>query len=462
MRILVVDDDPIARQLIGEELDATEHEYRLAADGQEALEAFRGDESSFDLVLSDLVMPRMDGLSLLQEIKKSDEVTPVILMTAVERSAEAAVRAEELGADDYLLKPLKQGEVLFAIDRAVKQRELRERLEALDEAVNERYGFDNLVGRNHRMRQIYDAIEILAQTDATVLITGETGTGKELVARAIHYNSERRDRRFLTINCGALPETLLESELFGHERGAFTGATSRKVGKFQYGDGGTVFLDEVGEIPMPIQVKILRVLQEREFERVGGNETLRVDLRVIAATNVDLPQAIAEGRFREDLFYRLNVVPLQVPPLRDRREDIPLLVRHILGRIREQMGRETASLSQPAMRTLMLHDWPGNVRELENVLERAVIMERGPVVRSIALAPGGGPGPAQTGAGEKAETPDLPLPQAVAGFERSYLEKMLRREGGNISRTAAASGITERTLHRKMKRYNLDKSDFRR
>lgn len=461
MKILVVDDDPIARQLIGDELDGTEHEYRLAADGQEALHIYRGEEAPFDLVLSDLVMPRMDGLSLLQEVKKGGDVTPVILMTAVERSAEAALRAEELGADDYLLKPLKQGEVIFAIDRAAKQSELRERLEALDEAVKDRYGFDNLVGRNHRMRQIYDAIEILAQTDATVLITGETGTGKELVARAIHYNSERRDRRFLTINCGALPETLLESELFGHERGSFTGATSRKIGKFEYGDGGTVFLDEIGEIPLPIQVKILRVLQERELERVGGNETIQVDLRIIAATNVDLPQAIAEGRFREDLYYRLNVVPLQIPPLRERREDIPLLVRHILGRLREQMGREVAGLSQTAMRTLMLHDWPGNVRELENVIERAVIMERGSRIRSIKLAAEGGAPPAETDRAPRRPAQDLALPDAVARFERGFLERALRREKGNIARTAAAAGITERTLHRKMKRYNLDKSSFR-
>jgi DNA-binding NtrC family response regulator len=461
MRVLLVEDDPIAQRLIAEDLRSQRHECRLASDGLEALDLLRGQDDAFDLVLSDLVMPRMDGLALLQEIKKDDPTLPVILMTGVEKSAEAAIRAEELGADDYLLKPLKQGEVLFAVDRAAKQRDLRRQVEVLDQAVQERFGFDNLVGRNHRMRQIYDAIEILARTDATVLITGETGTGKELVARAIHYNSPRRDQRFLTISCGALPETLLESELFGHERGAFTGANVQKIGKFEFGDGGTIFLDEVGEIPMPIQVKILRVLQDREFERLGGNRTIRVDLRIIAATHVDLPQAIEAGRFREDLYYRLNVVPLHMPPLRERKEDVPLLVRHVLTRLRERLKTDVKRVARPVLSALMRYDWPGNVRELENLIERAVIMARGPVIRSVEI-PDAGRATIPNGVMPGGMVPGKTLPEAVAACERAFIEGILRREGGHIGRSAAACGITERTLHRKMKRYGLNKSRYQR
>jgi DNA-binding NtrC family response regulator len=458
LRILVVDDDPIGIQLIAAELADEGHDCELAGDGREALERLEA-SGEFDLILSDLVMPHLDGLGLLRVVKERSATIPVILMTGAKKTADMAITAEDLGADDYLLKPLKPGEVTFAVDRAERHQALQKRLEALDEAVQDRYGFGNLIGKNPQMLRIYEAIEVVAQTDATVLVTGETGTGKELVARAIHFNSDRREERFVTINCGALPETLLESELFGHERGAFTGAAGMKTGKFEYGNGGTVFLDEVGEIPLPIQVKILRVLQERELERVGGNETIRVDVRMIAATNVDLPRAIAEGRFREDLYYRLNVVPLAIPPLRERKEDVPLLVRHFLARYRERSGRSVTRVSPGVMKGLMLYDWPGNVRELENALERACIMERGSVIRSIDLPGQRAPEPAATV--EDAESSEGGLNDAVASFEKRFVAEALRRHRGHIGRTATSLGVTERTLHRKMTRYKLNKIEFK-
>jgi transcriptional regulator with PAS, ATPase and Fis domain len=308
------------------------------------------------------------------------------------------------------------------------------------------------------MQELYDTIDVLSQFDTTVLVTGETGTGKELVARAIHARGPRSDKRFLTINCAALPETLLEAELFGHEKGAFSGAEGRRIGKFEYGDGGTIFLDEIGDMPLSIQTKILRVLEHREFERLGGNESIRVDIRILAATNVDLTAALAAGSFRKDLYYRLNVVRLQLPPLRERKEDIPLLVQRFLDLFRNQYNKNVTHVSLEAMDQLLQHDWPGNVRELENALNRAFLMEPGSVIRSVDLTHAGG------GTIEEAVvryTDRGTLDQAMADFEKRYLEAALRRERGHIGRTAAACGITERTLHRRMRLYGLDKADYR-
>ena len=460
--ILIAEDSRTLLEVLKSELEAGGLGAVGAADASEALSRLA--ERHFDLVLTDLVMPGgMDGLELMEAIRRDHPALPVVLVTAHEKSAEAAVAAIRRGAADYLLKPLKEGEALFCVNRLLRQRELEEQVEYLSRAVQERYSFASLVGRNHAMRAIYDTIEIVAETDSTVLITGETGTGKELVARALHGSSPRKDKRFLTINCGALPIDLLESELFGHEKGAFTGAIRTKIGKFEYGDGGTILLDEVGEIPPVIQVKILRVLQEREFERVGGNLPIKVDVRIIAATNKDLHQAIAQGEFREDLFYRLNVVPLHIPPLRERREDIPLLARNFLEKCREKFGKEVEGFSQDVLNRMMVHSWPGNVRELENVIERAVIMERGSVVNRIDLQHQSereepvNPVPDLPSSGLS----ELPFERAMEAFERGYFEEVLRRNRGRIALAARHCGMSPRTLNRKMNRYGLDKQDFK-
>ena len=459
--ILIVEDSRLLREMAKEELEGGGHEVVGAADGSEALARLA--ERRFDVILTDLVMPGMDGLALMEAVRKEVRDLPVVLMTAHEKSADAAVAAIRRGATDYLIKPLKEGEALFCVNRILRHKELEEKVEYLSRAAQERYSFSNLIGRNHSMQAIYDTIEIVAETDSTVLITGETGTGKELVARAIHWASPRKDRRFLTINCGALPADLLESELFGHEKGAFTGAIRMKVGKFEYGDGGTIFLDEIGEIPPLLQVKILRILQEREFERIGGNQPIKVDVRIIAATHKDLPQAISRGEFREDLYYRLNVVPLHLPPLRERREDIPLLARHFLLKYREKFKKEMDAISQESLNRMLLYSWPGNVRELENVIERAVIMSKGSLIQAVDLPEektSRAPEPAGDSRLSKALY-DLPLAEAAEMFERSYCEETLRRSEGRVGAAARHSGVNPRSFNRKMNRYGLNKQHYK-
>ena len=500
--------------MIREELHEAGHRVIGVGDAEAALTRLA--DGGVDVVVTDLVMPGMDGLGLLDAIRKDQAqgaghgagnaaggngpdsahsapgasgsnganghaartAVPVILMSGVEKSADAAVAAIRQGAADYLIKPLKPGEMRFAVERVLHELELEEQVRYLSRQVNERNAFRNIVGRNHAMRKIYETVEIISDTDATVLITGETGTGKEMVARAIHFNSPRKTQRFVPINCGALPSELLESELFGHEKGSFTGATRRKMGKFEYAEGGTIFLDEIGEIPLALQVKILRVLQEREFERVGGNETLRSDARIIAATNKDLTQAIARGEFREDLFYRLHVVPIHLPPLRDRKEDIPDLAKHFLRRLNEKLKKDVRGFSPEALGQMMAYSWPGNVRQLENILERAVIMERAeqigrldipdtrpesrlvPGVDTAALESPVAGTPPETGLLSAFE--HLQMTEAVEQFERLYLGRVLERYLGNIGETARFAEVNPRTLNRKMRRYGLDKKDYRR
>ena len=460
MTILVVEDSPTILAVVREELEAAGHTVLAADGGRAALE--RLSEGAVELVLSDMVMPGMDGMELLSRIRTSRPEMPVILMSGVEKSVDSAVAAIREGACDYLIKPLKPGEARFAAERAIHRLFLEEQVRYLSNEVRARNGFGNMVGANRQMQQIFQTIEILSDTDATVLITGETGTGKEMVARAIHFGSPRRDRRFVTINCGALPAELLESELFGHEKGSFTGANRTRIGKFEYADGGTVFLDEIGEIPPATQVKILRFLQEREFERVGGNLPLKADVRIVAATNKDLPQAILRGEFREDLFYRLNVVPLHIPPLRERREDIPALAQHFLEKSATRLRKPMESIAPEALARMMAYSWPGNVRELENVVERAVIMDRGPVVTRVDLPAPVVEAPAVNG---HAALPDqlvaLPLDKALDHFERLYLGSVLSRFSGNIGESARHAGVNPRTLNRKMNHHDLDKKVFK-
>ncbi|MCA9676323.1 MAG: sigma-54-dependent Fis family transcriptional regulator, partial [Myxococcales bacterium] len=376
-RILVADDEPNLRRVLSAMLRREGHEVVQATDGAEALELMGGD---VDVVITDLRMPRVDGMEVLRHAARSTPHVPVIMITAY-GSVGQAVEAIKAGAFDYIEKPFEQDQIRAILDKAVKQAIAnrtapRSHFYASDADADEVKGRFGLVGDSPEMHAIFEIIDKVADTPSTVLITGESGTGKELVAKALHENSSRRAGPFIKINCAAIPKTLMESELFGYEKGAFTGATSSKPGRFELADGGTLFLDEIGEIPVEMQVKLLRAIQESEFERVGGLKTIKVDVRLITATNRDLEQEIARGNFRDDLYYRLNVVPLQIPPLRKRRSDIPQLVRHIMRKFNERLKKNVGGVSDEALAALAAHPWPGNIRELENVLERTILFSK--------------------------------------------------------------------------------------
>jgi DNA-binding NtrC family response regulator len=373
---------------------------------------------------------------------------------------EMAVKAMKDGAYSYLTKPIQYEDLSLQIKNAVERRRLSLEIENLRHEVEERYQFGNILGRNPKMQEIFQLIRTVAETDATVLIQGESGTGKELIARAIHYNSRRRDRPFVVVSCSALPETLLESELFGHEKGSFTGAMRQRIGRFEMADGGTVFLDEVGEIAMPVQMKLLRVLQEREIERVGGNQAVKVDVRVLAATHKDLHRAMSERLFREDLFYRLNVVPIKLPPLRERLDDVPLLAIHFLKKYSEKNRKQVVSISSQALSALTRYSYPGNVRELENIIERAVIMEKGDMLSRIDLK--------RAGTFDTSLLPGTDIQpfrktktMVVEQFEKEYFSQLLRMYSGNMSKVALHAGINIKNLHEKMARYGLKKEAFK-
>ncbi|NJK87981.1 MAG: sigma-54-dependent Fis family transcriptional regulator [Myxococcales bacterium] len=366
--VLVVDDETNLRKVLSAHLRREGYEVLTAADGAEALELM--DREAVDVVLTDLRMPNVDGMVLLEELTRRYPGRPVVMLTA-HGTVDTAVSAMKLGAFDYLTKPFDKDELHLVIAKAFASSQL-----AIQEPEGEPHGRFGLIGKSAGLEDVFRTIDKVAASPSTVLITGESGTGKELIASALHANSPRRGKPFIKINCAAIPRDLIESELFGYERGAFTGAVSSKPGRFELADEGTLFLDEIGEIPLEMQVKLLRALQESEFERVGGVATTRVDVRLIAATNVDLTAEVAAGRFREDLFYRLNVVPICLPPLRERRNDIPLLVEHFLAKYRARLQKDVHRVSSDAMERLSAYDWPGNVRELENVMERAVLLPR--------------------------------------------------------------------------------------
>jgi len=370
-RILIVDDDKTFRSVTRNLLEEEGYLPEVAASAHEGMTLIK--EKHYDLVLSDLVMPGVGGLEFLEHIKSHQPSTPVVMITGY-ASVNSAVEAMKRGAEDYLTKPCGNDELLIKIRRALEKSRERQELVRLRAEVSQKYTFQNLIGKSPAMMRVFELIMQVAETDTTVMIEGETGTGKELVAKAIHYNSPRREQPFIGINCAALAETLLESELFGHERGAFTGAIRQKLGRFELANKGTLFLDEISEIPHPTQVKLLRVLQERQFERVGGTETIRVDIRLISASNRDLSKAIQDGSLREDLYYRINVVPVQLPPLRERQEDIPLLATSFVQRYAMQHGKAIQDIAPSAMDFLLRYHWPGNVRELENLIERAVVL----------------------------------------------------------------------------------------
>jgi DNA-binding NtrC family response regulator len=442
-RLLVVDDEANARTALAELLRHEGFSVETAADGFKALARFQ--ESTPDLVLTDLKMPGMDGVELLRKLREHDPETVVVLMTAF-GAVETAVAAMREGADDYLTKPLNMDELMLVLERALERRHLRRETANLRHQLNERYKFENIVGNSGEMQQVFKSISQVAPSRATVLLTGESGTGKELVAAAIHHRSTRSTGPFIRLHCAALAESLLESELFGHERGAFTGADRRREGRFEQANGGTLFLDEISEISPSTQVKLLRVLQEREFERVGGNQTIRVDVRVIAATNRDLGEMVARGKFREDLFYRLNVINIRLPALRERASDVPALALHFLAKYAAENAKTVNRISDTALSRIASYAWPGNVRELENVIERAVVLAEGDAIEPHNLPPELASASAQGGA------PVIPG-ASMDDIERYAILQTLEACGGSTSKAAELLGISIRKIQYKLQEY---------
>jgi DNA-binding NtrC family response regulator len=445
-RVLVVDDEPGIRASLQMTLEPA-HEVVCASSAEEGLARFR--QELPDLVLLDVILPGADGLALLQAMRSEDPGVPVIMLTAI-KTVKTAVDAMKAGAADYLTKPFDIEELRLIVAKTLATHELEQEVRYLRAQVVKSYGFHNLVGKSPAMREIYSKIEQVADSRATVLITGESGTGKELVARALHYNSARKEGPFIAINCASIPDTLIESELFGHEKGAFTGALARRIGKVELAHGGTLFLDEVGDLGLPTQAKLLRFLQEREFTRVGGAQTIKVDVRIVAATNKILEDLIRRQEFREDLYYRINVVSLYLPPLRDRREDIPYLAKHFLAKRLEAEARAPVEIAKEALELLARHPWPGNVRELENVIEQALVWCRGTTITPEHLPTALRTDSHSTLLREQALSGQLSLEKAVQAFERELLQEALMRTGYVQTHAAAMLGITRRMLKYRM------------
>jgi len=453
IRIIVIDDEPLMRVTVHDAMAAEGYEVVSAETGKKGIELLR--ETEWDILITDLRLPDMDGIQILKEVKSLNPETQVILITAY-GSIDSAVTAMKEGASDYLTKPFSMDELLLIIKRILRIRELEEENRSLRKKVEEKFGLEGLVGKSPQMIKIYDLIETVSQTDTTVLVYGESGTGKEMVANAIHFRSPRKGRPFIKVNCAALPESLLESELFGHEKGAFTGAFKQRKGRFEMADGGTLFLDEIGDISPGVQVKLLRVLQERQFERVGGNETLSVDVRLICATQKDLKEEIRKGTFREDLYYRLNVVPVNLPPLRERREDILLLADHFMDKFSKKMGKEITGLSEDAHTLLLRYPFPGNIRELENMLERAIALIKGKIIQAEDLP--------EEVCGQPSSIQDVykrirgskPLASATKLFEKEYIQTILEKTKGKKGQAAEILGISRKTLWEKIKELEIE------
>ncbi len=446
-RILVVEDEDKLRRVIELQLASAGFDVDKAATAEDGLKVV----DRADMVLSDLRLPNMDGLEFLNLIRRQNSVVPVVMMTAF-GSVETAVEAMKAGATDFLLKPFSLEHLMQVVHKALEMRALRDENRQLKAELGRRYEFDNIIGRSPAMQEIFAAIERVAPSRATVLLTGESGVGKDLIARAIHFHSPRRDRPLVKINCTAIPENLMESELFGYEKGAFTGAQSAKPGKFEQADTGTVFLDEIGDVPAAIQVKLLRVLQEREFERLGSNTTRHIDVRLIAATNQDLRAALEQGTFREDLYYRLNVVPLNIPPLRERKQDIPFLANHFIGKLAPETGTRVDSITDAGMEKLIGYHWPGNVRELENVIERGLVMATSAQLDAGDIKLESAPRPRAQNDGPAF----LPPGMSLDDYEQELIREALRRADGNKSQAARLLGLTRNALRYRLTQMGLE------
>jgi DNA-binding NtrC family response regulator len=457
-KLLVVDDESKMRRVLQLFFEDTGYSVAQAENGEEALQTL--DSTRPDLVICDMRMPRMNGMELLQRIKQKSPDLPVIIMTAY-GEVKTAVEAMKLGAENYVTKPLDMEELRILVSRAMERTSLIKENLQLRAELDSRFDISNFVGQSEKMQQVFKLIDQVAQTNTTVLVTGESGTGKELVARAIHSKSNRRQKAFVIVNCAALSEHLLESELFGHVKGAFTGAHSDRQGRFELADGGTLFLDELALMSIPLQGKLLRVLQEKEFEPVGGTHTIKVDVRIIGATNKNLERLLEEKVFREDLYYRLNVVEINLPPLRERKEDIPLLVDHCIANLNRELGKTINNVSDEALKLLMEYDWPGNVRELENLIERAMVLGKADILETENFPPQ---------IKRRQEQLDLPrhllgqlkLPESgislidtVEEMEKRLLQEALERTGGNKTKAAELLGVTRKIMRYKVEKYGL-------
>ncbi len=448
-RILVVEDEDKLRRVMQLQLLSAGFTVDQAGSAEEALPFL----DKADLVLTDLKLPGMSGQELLALIHRQNANLPVVMLTAF-GSVETAVEAMKAGAYDFIPKPFSLDHLMQVVNKALEVRSLRDENRELREQLGHRYQFDNIVGRSRPMQEIFATVMRVAPTRATVLLAGESGVGKDLIARAIHYHSPRRDRPFVKINCTAIPENLMESELFGYEKGAFTGATVSKPGKFEQADTGTAFLDEIGDVPGSIQVKLLRVLQEREFERLGSNKTLRIDVRVIAATNVDLRAALEQGTFREDLYYRLNVVPINIPPLRDRREDIPYLAKHFVEKLSGELGSAATAISEAAIDALMQYHWPGNVRELENVIERSLVLASASRLEPADIRLDAMPKARNANAQPAGFT--LPDGMSLDEYEQAIIREAMKKANGNKSQAARLLGLTRNALRYRLSQMGMD------
>jgi DNA-binding NtrC family response regulator len=444
--ILVIDDEKNIRTGLAAALELDGYEVLMAADGTEGLDIALHNE--IDLVITDLRMPGVSGEEVLRRVTTETPGIPVIVLTG-HGTVENAVEAMRSGAYDFLTKPLNLDRLSLLVKRALQNRELVLQHRELEREMENKKSFEHIIGKSPAMNKVFDVVKRVAPTKASVLITGESGVGKELIANALHNLSPRKDQPFIKVHCAALAETLLESELFGHEKGSFTGAVSRKRGRFELAHGGTIFLDEIGEIDQPTQIKILRVLQEKKFERVGGEETLEVDVRVITATNRDLEKEIAAGRFREDLFYRLNVVRIHVPPLCERKDDIPLMIASFIHEFAEENGKKIEGIDPRARSALYAYDWPGNVRQLRNCIESAVVLTSGKVITLDDLPP-------SIRSGEEAQSIHIPVGVTMAEAEKQVILQTLSAQNGNKSKTAEVLDIGRKTLHRKLDEYGLE------
>ncbi|MBW2108633.1 MAG: sigma-54-dependent Fis family transcriptional regulator [Deltaproteobacteria bacterium] len=454
-KILIVDDDPEILEVIADILQQAGYEVDQAADGRKAIR--RIEDDFYDLVITDLNLPKVDGMKILRYVVDQSPETMCVILTGY-GTIKGSVEAIKMGAFDYISKPVKSDEILIVVEKALKFRQLERENTLLKQQLRKKYRFENFIGDSAAIQKVFELIEKVADTDSTVLITGESGTGKELIAKAIHYNSYRRDNPMVVINCGAIPEELLESELFGHEKGAFTGAHKTRVGRFELANGGTIFLDEIGDMSPNLQVKLLRVLQEQKFERVGGTRTLEIDVRIIAATNKNLINAVNKGTFRQDLYYRLNVIPMKVPPLRMRKSDIPLLIDFFIKKFNKQTRKRITGLAQEAQDVLMAYRWPGNVRELENLIERLVILSNGDSITLEDIPE------SIKGKTAKVESIEVKIPkdgivfdQAVEEYEKKLILQALSETNWVKTKAAKLLNINRTTLIEKMKKKNLYK-----